>query len=136
MRIEADQDITMEQDLIVKQNLMINTSTLPTGYKAAIKGKVRAMGVVVDADPGSWADYVFENDYDLPSLESVGTYIEENGHLPEVPTTAEVTEKGVNLGDMQVTLLKKIEEMTLYMLEMKSEIKELKTENERLSRRQ
>ena len=113
------------------QSVVIGTDELITGYKLGVKGKIRTMGVVVDADPTHWADYVFEEDYDLPSLESVGEYIEANGHLPEVPTTAEVTENGVNLGDMQVTLLKKIEEMTLYMLELKAEIRELKAERRR-----
>ena len=122
-----------------EQNVAIGTNSVPGGYILALGGKMKAKGVVVDAS--DWADYVFEEDYELPSLESVGEYIHENGHLPEVPTTAEVEENGVDLSQMQTTLLKKMEEMTLYMLEMndkfktmQSEIDDLRAENKKLKR--
>lgn len=75
-----------------------------------------------------WSDFVFENDYDLPTLEEVEEHIAENGHLPEIPSEAEVTENGINLGEMDAKLLQKIEELTLYLIEQNKEIKELKKE--------
>ena len=124
MQFQTDNNGTMTTAMTIDedQNIAIGTASVPSGYKMALAGKMLAQGVVVDAS--NWADYVFEEDYELPSLESVGEYIHENGHLPEVPTTAEVEENGVDLSQMQTTLLKKMEEMTLYMLEMNDKFKD------------
>ncbi|MBY0432780.1 MAG: hypothetical protein K2U26_01590 [Cyclobacteriaceae bacterium] len=71
-------------------------------------------------------DYVFEPDYDLPSLEETETFIKENKHLPEVPSATEIDKDGMSLNDMNVILLKKVEELTLHLIQMKKEIEELK----------
>jgi hypothetical protein len=65
----------------------------------------------------SWADYVFEKNYHLPDLKEVARYIRQNKHLPDVPSAAEVEKQGIDLGDNQAILLKKIEELTLYLIE-------------------
>jgi hypothetical protein len=70
-------------------------------------------------------DYVFEEDYDLPSLSSVESYVKENKHLPEIPSAREIAEQGLNLGEMNLRLLKKIEELTLHMIEMEKKIERL-----------
>lgn len=72
-------------------------------------------------------DYVFANDYNLRSLEEVEAYINENSHLPEIPSAAEFNAEGIKLGKMSFDLLKKVEELTLYMIEMKKENENLKT---------
>ena len=65
-----------------------------------------------------WPDYVFAEDYNLIELEKVEHYIQENNHLPGVPSAQEVEEEGVSLGKMNKVLLEKVEELTLYMIEM------------------
>jgi len=64
-----------------------------------------------------WSDFVFEENYNLKSLEELETYISQNKHLPDIPTEVQVKEKGINLGEMNAKLLQKIEELTLYVIE-------------------
>lgn len=75
-----------------------------------------------------WKDYVFNKDYNLRSLKEVENYITENGHLPDIPSEEEVLTHGYNMGEMDAALLQKIEELTLYVIELKKEIIELKSE--------
>lgn len=93
-----------------------NTKQFSNGadkFTLSVNGKVRANEVKVYT---AWADYVLEEDYELRSLEEVEAYIHAHGHLPEVPTESEVAEKRIFLGEMNATLLKKIEELTLYTI--------------------
>ena len=84
--------------------------------KLAVSGQVHAQEVKVSITvPGP--DYVFDKEYKLTSLEDIKTYIDQNKHLPEVPSATEVEKNGVNLGEMNALLLKKIEELTLYVIE-------------------
>jgi hypothetical protein len=71
-----------------------------------------------------WADYVFSQAYNLPSLGDIKTYIDKNHHLPDVPSAAEVEKNGINLGEMNRVLVKKIEELTLYLIKKDNEDKE------------
>jgi len=73
-------------------------------------------------------DYVFEPTYNLKPLAEIETYIKENKHLPEVPSAKEMEKNGVQLGEMNMLLLKKVEELTLHLIEQNKEIKELKNE--------
>lgn len=98
----------------------IGTTATPAGYKLAVGGKVVAEEVVIKLQ-GSWPDYVFESDFQLLPLSEVERYISLNKHLPGVPTAADVKENGVAVGEMNAVLLKKIEELTLYMIELKKE---------------
>lgn len=93
-------------------------------------GVLRGRGMKLDVM--TWADYVFEDNYNLRSLEEVKEYIDINGHLPEVPSTAEVTENGIDVGEMNTILLKKVEELTLYLLEQDVKIKSLENSIEQL----
>ena len=86
------------------------------------------------------ADFVFENNYNLPSLESVDKFIKENKHLPEIASAKEMQKDGINLSEMNIKLLQKIEEMTLYIIEQnkllskqQKEIIELKKDNKDLN---
>jgi len=91
----------------------------------AVKGQVHAQEVKVDLNvPGP--DYVFEKDYQLTSLEEIKNYIDQNKHLPEVPSAKEMEKNGVQLGEMNMLLLKKIEELTLYVIDLKRENEVLK----------
>lgn len=93
-------------------------------YKLSVDGKIRATAVKVYT---GWADYVFEADYVLPTLEEVELYIQEHGHLRDIPSAEEVEASGIELGEMNKLLLQKIEELTLYTIELKKEVQELKT---------
>lgn len=73
-----------------------------------------------------WADYVFKTNYDLMPLAEVEDFISKNGHLPNVPSAEEVVESGIDVAKMDAKLLEKIEELTLYIIELKKEINELK----------
>jgi len=97
--------------------------------KLAVNGQVHATEVrVTTTVPGP--DYVFGKDYKLTSLEEIKNYIDQNKHLPEVPSAKEMEKNGVQLGEMNMLLLKKIEELTLYTIEMNKKLLELKNENE------
>ncbi|OEK01978.1 hypothetical protein BFP97_10810 [Roseivirga sp. 4D4] len=100
---------------------------------AIVNGDVEAMKVKVSVNPGNWPDYVFASSYELRALSEVEDFVKKNGHLPEVPSAEKVEKEGLDLGNMDATLLKKVEELTLYMIDMKKEIEVLKEENKRLS---
>ena len=94
----------------------------------AVKGNIHAEEVRVDLNvPGP--DYVFGEDYDLPTLESTQNYIRENKHLPGLPTAKEMEEDGIDLGVMNMILLKKVEELTLYTIHQEGKIKQLEEKN-------
>ncbi len=101
---------------------------LPNG-DAEIGGMVHSREVRVDLEAGEGPDYVFEENYDLRSLEETKAYIHTNKHLPEVPSAKEMEANGIELGDMNMLLLKKIEELTLYILEQEERIKRLEEKN-------
>ncbi len=94
-------------------------STAPD-QKLTVNGTVHATRVKVETTvPGP--DYVFEKSYSLPTLDEVKSYIDENKHLPEVPSAKEMEAKGIDVGEMNMLLLKKVEELTLYVIELKKE---------------
>jgi hypothetical protein len=94
----------------------INTASVPTAYQLAVNGGVIATSVTVKLY-SAWPDYVFKPNFHLPVLSDTKKYIDQYGHLPEIPTEAEVAKSGINLGEMNKLLLKKIEELTLYLIE-------------------
>ena len=98
--------------------------TDPGSFKLAVNGKTWSteVQVAVSRPP----DYVFEPTYDLKQLAEIETYIKENKHLPEVPSAKEMEKNGVQLGEMNMLLLRKIEELTLYILDQNKEIEKLK----------
>jgi hypothetical protein len=96
----------------------VNTSSPDASL--TVNGQVHAKEVKVDLNIQG-PDYVFEKDYKLSSLEEIKNYIDQNKHLPEVPSAKEMEKNGVQLGEMNMLLLKKIEELTLLMIKMKKE---------------
>jgi hypothetical protein len=103
----------------------IGKATAPAGYKLAIGGKMVAEEVVIKLQ-ANWPDYVFEAGYKLPSLSELEKFILTYKHLPEVPTAADIKRDGVNVGEMDAVLLKKIEELTLLLIELQKQVDALK----------
>ena len=97
-----------------------NGITVPLNYKLAVKGKIICEELKVKY-AGTWSDYVFKKDYKLRDLKEVESFIAEHNHLPDVPSEQEVKENGFESGEMDATLLRKIEELTLYMIKMQKE---------------
>ncbi|GJM35642.1 MAG: hypothetical protein DHS20C18_46430 [Saprospiraceae bacterium] len=112
-----------------KQSMQISNSgqvrigekTVTTGdhndYRLSVDGKIVARRLIV-TDGSEWADYVFEEDYDLMPLDSLHTFILNNRHLPNIPSKKEVEKSGVDVYEMNVRLLEKVEELSLYLIEL------------------
>lgn len=103
-------------------NVGIGTTT-PGAYKLAVEGTIGARRVKVTQS--AWADFVFHPDYQLPSLREVEEYIKANRHLPEIPSAAEVEKEGLDLGEMNKKLLQKVEELTLYIINLEKRLNAL-----------
>jgi hypothetical protein len=105
-------------------------NTGDAGYRLFVETGIRTRKITVDQS--TWPDYVFHPSYALPSLSSVATYIRDNGHLPDVPSADSVAKNGVDLGNNQAALLRKIEELTLYTIDQQQQVEELKQENKKM----
>ncbi|WP_394773471.1 tail fiber protein [Flavobacterium sp.] len=95
----------------------VGIGTTNPDSKLTVAGNIHAQEVKVTVNAGEVPDYVFANDYKLKSLQEVEDYIKENKHLPEIPSAKEIEKNGLMLAEMNLNLLKKMEEMTLYMIE-------------------
>lgn len=105
-------------DIVIDGTGNVGISTSNTqGYKLAVNGSIHSKSVKVDLI--GWPDFVFQKDYKLPTLTEVKNYIDMNHHLPEMPSANEVHTNGLDLGEMNRLLLKKVEELTLYLIEQK-----------------
>jgi len=101
------------------ENGNVGVGVLNPTNKLDVNGTIHSKEVRVDMN--GWSDFVFKKEYNLPTLEEVEKHIAEKGHLQNIPSEEEVLKNGINLGEMNAKLLQKIEEMTLYMIEMKKE---------------
>ncbi|SHI32434.1 hypothetical protein [Aquimarina spongiae] len=111
-------------ELAITKNGMVGIGTTTPDSKLAVNGNIHAKEVKVDLI--GWPDYVFENTYQLPTLDQIETHIKEKGHLQNIPSAQEVAENGIELGEMNKKLLEKIEQLTLYTIQQQKEIEELK----------
>lgn len=107
-----------------KGNLGIGT-TDTKGHKLAVAGSMVAESVKVKLQ-GSWPDYVFDEKYRLMPLAETKQYVERNGHLPDMPSADEVKKEGIDIGEINAKLLKKIEEFTLHLIQLQKEVDDLK----------
>lgn len=113
-------DLNVKSNIVMKisntGNVGIGTGTTAPDAKLAVNGDIHATQVKVTATvPGP--DYVFDNDYKLITLPEIKDYITKNHHLPEIPSAVQIAKEGLDLGDMNLRLLKKVEELTLYLID-------------------
>ncbi|MCW3465271.1 hypothetical protein [Chitinophaga nivalis] len=108
-------------------NVAIGSPTPAANYKLVVEGAFGAKKIKVQQ--GTWADYVFHENYQLPSLSTVEQFIKENKHLEGIPSEAEVSKDGIDVGDMNKRLLQKIEELTLYIIDLNKKVAALQALN-------
>ena len=117
--------------LIVRSTGNVGIGTYdPGSYRLAVNGTIRAKEVIVNT---GWADFVFNQNYQLMPLSEVEQRVKADKHLPGIPSAKEIEANGVSVGDMQAKQLQKIEELTLYMIEMNKQLSALQQENARLN---
>lgn len=119
-------------DVYVSSDVRIGGTTAATGYSLSVHGKIACEEVLIDADT-FWPDYVFADDYALLSIDEFEESINENNHLPGMPSAQEIEENGGHhVGDIQRKTLEKVEELSLYIIELNNRMKNLEKENQEL----
>ncbi|MCX6280636.1 MAG: hypothetical protein NTU51_01570 [Bacteroidetes bacterium] len=128
----SDQDIKDHRKVIISKDGSVGVGTLNThGYKLAVNGKVICEELKVQLF-NEWPDYVFNQKYKLLPLNELEQFIEKNKHLPDVPTEETIKKDGINMGEMNTILLKKIEELTKYVIEQQKQIDELRANQKQI----
>ena len=118
----SDNDRDVASKFIMRANGNVGIGIENPQAKLAVDGNILAKEIKVKTDI-TVPDYVFEPEYDLKNLEEIESYVKANKHLPEVPSAKEIGRDGLDLGEMNLLLLKKIEELTLYAIEQNDQIK-------------
>lgn len=121
--------------LAIDVNGNIGIGTITPDTKLAVNGTIHTKEVKVDLLAPMVPDYVFAKDYKLKTLQEVENYIKEYNHLPEIPSAAEFEKNGLMLAEMNMSLLQKIEELTLYLIETKKENEAMKYRQQQLENR-
>jgi hypothetical protein len=119
--------------MTISSNGNVGIGTPKPTSKLTVAGNINSREVKVSVDAG--ADFVFEKDYALPSLQEVEKYVAKNKHLPEIASAKEMQKEGINLSEMNIKLLQKIEELTLYVIEQNKRIELQQKENQSLEKR-
>lgn len=119
--IEANDLVQIKSQMIsLGRRVGINTPYVPDDFAVAVNGGIISTRVHV-RDLGEWPDFVFAEGYGLMPLNELKQYVDKNKHLPEVPSETEVSANGIDLGELQSILLKKIEELTLYTIQLQEQ---------------
>ena len=126
----AGANLILTERMKILQNGNVGIGTSSPAHKLDVTGNIRATGTIraneVRVASGG-ADFVFADDYSLRSLKEVEQFIIENKHLPEIAPADEMIQNGVNMGEFQIQLLQKIEELTLYVIELEKRLSEVET---------
>ncbi len=123
-------NITQGNIMSVGRNGNVGIGTTTPNEKLSVNGKIRAKEIKVET--ANWPDYVFEEGYKVGTLEELESYIKANKHLPEMPSAKEVEANGVELGEMVKLQQKKIEELTLLLIEQNKQLQDLAEKNKEL----
>ncbi|MBG6129160.1 hypothetical protein IWQ47_000148 [Aquimarina sp. EL_43] len=126
------QSSSLVERMTIESNGYVGIGTMNPDMKLTVKGNIHAEEVKIDLNVPA-PDYVFKKDYNLRSIEEVERFIKKNSHLPEIPSAKEFEQNGVMLAEMDMNLLKKIEELTLYTIRQDKKIKNLERKNEELN---
>lgn len=119
--------------LKIATNGNVGIGTMNTTEKLSVNGNIRAHKIIISLT--GWPDYVFNKNYKLRSLNSLEAFINKNNHLPGVPSTYSVEKKGLDVGSAQSILLRKIEELTLYVIELNKKNQKLQQRIKKLERK-
>jgi hypothetical protein len=113
----------VSQMMVITHGGNVGIGTTNPTHLLSVNGIIRSKEIIVNT---GWSDFVFEEAYQLMPLPLLENYIKINKHLPEIPSANEVEENGISLGEMDAKLLQKIEELTLYIIELQKQITDLK----------
>ncbi len=122
--VGSSHDTPPTDGMYVKGDVTIGTQTPAVGYALSVNGKAIVEELTVEMS-GDWPDYVFTPEHSRPALPELKQAIAELGHLPGVPSADAVAEHGIHVGEMQTTLLEKVEELTLYIIELEERLAEV-----------
>lgn len=122
--------LSLNKHMIINEVGQVGIGTMAPKAELEVNGKIVAKEIQCRVSDG--ADFVFESDYLLPPLEQVEAHIQAKGHLKDIPSATDMVDEGLSLGEMDVRLLQKVEELTLYLIEQNKKIKALEAQNRRL----
>ena len=138
LTFKTSQAGTLNEQMRIGQNgqvLVGTASTESLDFRVIVKDGILTEKVVIQVEgESSWPDYVFAPEYNLRPLSEVASFVKENSHLPEVPSAKQVADEGVNLAEMNATLLQKVEELTLYLIKQNEQLQAQQQEIEALKR--
>ena len=127
--VSLDVNGTIRADSLLITNGNVGIGTDNPQNKLDVNGTIRAKEILVESN---WADFVFKQNYKLPTLREVEEHIKEKGRLPNVPSEQEVKANGINVGETNALLLQKIEELTLYVIQQQKVMEQQQKEIEEL----
>ena len=130
VRIQSKDGAAIKEIAVFKKNGHVGIGTINPTSRLTVAGKIESREVKVFVTAG--ADFVFNENYPLQDIDQLEAYIKENKHLPEIASAKEMEENGLEVGEFQIKLLQKIEELTLYIIEQEKRIKKLEAVNEQL----
>lgn len=102
--------------------ICLTSSNNPKNYRLAVNGTIGAKDIFIEIDETPWPDYVFDPKNKLLPLSDLEAYIMQYKHLPDIPSANDVKEKGLSLAEINAQLVKKVEELTLYVIELNKKI--------------
>jgi hypothetical protein len=117
----AGQPISLPEMMRITKDGRVGIGTSNPAYPLSVNGQIQAKEIRVET---GWSDYVFDKKYKLPSLREVEIYIQQHQHLPGIPSAEEIVKNGLPVADVSTKMMAKIEELTLYVIELEKRIKE------------